>query len=185
MKLDGTSATHTHTGSQVVIHRTAISAIQIKRITAAAVRNTGRTLALLALILFAGAAHAAKDPIYTSLFNNKAASGYDVVSYFTEAAPVEGNENYKTTYKDADWYFASQANLDMFLANPEKYAPQYGGYCAYAAALGSTAKGDPLLYHIHEDKLFLNINKDIKQKWLGEKINYIEKADKAWPDLLN
>ncbi len=182
MKLNGT---RTHSGLQDVTDHTATGVTNFMHKMASALKSSGRSLTLLALIIFAGSAHAAKDPIYTSLFNNEAAGGYDVVSYFTEAAPVEGSEKFKTEYMDADWYFASQENLDLFLANPEKYAPQYGGYCAYAAALGSTAKGDPLQYHIHEDKLFLNINKDIRQKWLGDKINYIEKADKAWPDILN
>jgi len=185
MNLQGTLATRKSSGTQVVTNHTTIGRFKIVQNIATIFKTNGRSIALLALILFTGAAHAAKDSIYTPFLNNRAAGGYDVVSYFTEDAPVKGSKKFQTSYMDADWLFASQANLDLFLASPDKYAPQYGGYCAYAAALGSTAKGDPLQYHIHDDKLFLNINKDIKQKWLGDKINYIDKADKNWPDLLN
>ena len=193
MKLYGTSAAHSTGGSQLVTQHATfntkntakLNAIKMVKMFASTLKSTSRSLTLLALILFTGAAHAAKDPIYTPLLNNRAVGGYDVVSYFTEDAPIKGDKQFQTSYMGADWYFASQDNLDLFLADPGKYTPQYGGYCAYAAALGSTAKGDPLQYHLHDGKLFLNINQDIKQTWLGDKLNYIEKADKNWPDLLN
>ena len=70
----------------------------------------------------------AEDAIYTSRFNNRAISGYDAVSFFSETGPAKGSKKYKTRYMDAEWRFASQENLDTFLQEPEKYAPQYGGY---------------------------------------------------------
>ena len=185
MNFYGSTANRTIKASQDVTQHATRNALHFVQLIASAARKTSRSLTLLALILFTGAAHAAKDPIYTPLLNNRAVGGYDVISYFTEDAPVKGSKQFQTSYMGADWYFASQGNLDTFLADPGKYAPQYGGYCAYAAALGSTAKGDPLQYHLHDGKLFLNINQDIKQTWLGDKLNYIEKADKNWPDLLN
>ena len=126
----------------------------------------------------------AKDAIYTSFLNNKAISGYDAVSYFQDGGPKEGSKNFITNYMGADWYFTSQENLDLFTANPEKYAPQYGGYCAYAVAQGSTAKGDPLQWHVQDDKLYLNINKSIKKKWLADIDGYLEKSEKNWPNVL-
>lgn len=126
----------------------------------------------------------AKDAISTSAFNNRAISGYDAVSYFSESGPVKGSRKFKTNYMDAEWRFATQQNLDTFLQAPEKYAPQYGGYCAWAVSNGSTAKSDPLQWHIHEDKLYLNYNADIKSKWETDKLNHIEQANKNWPGLL-
>ena len=95
------------------------------------------------MLVLAPPAFAAKDPIYTSLFSKNAAGGYDVTAYFSENKPVKGKKKFNTSYMGANWLFASQENLDLFLADPEKYAPQYGGYCAWAAAGGYTAKGDP------------------------------------------
>lgn len=140
---------------------------------------------LLALWSFSSLAHAATAPIYTSFLNNKAVGGYDVVSYYQDdGKPVKGNKKYLLEYKGADWYFSSQENLDTFRQEPEKYAPQYGGYCAYALASGETVKGDPLQYHIHNDKLYLNINAKYKGIWLNDKLDFIAKGDSHWPDVL-
>jgi len=127
----------------------------------------------------------AKAPIYTSLFNNTAVSGYDAVSYFQDSGPVEGKKDFSTEYEGATWLFSSQENLDIFKAEPTKYAPQYGGYCAYAVGVGSTAKGDPLQWYIEDDKLYLNINKSIRKKWLDDIDNYIKTGDENWPKVLN
>jgi len=135
--------------------------------------------------LFASHAHAAKAPIYTSFLNNNAVGGYDAVSYFQgNQKPVKGKKKFSTSYKGANWKFASKENLETFLADPEKYAPQYGGYCAYAVALGDTVKGDPLQYHISDNKLYLNINRKYKNIWLKDKDNFIAKGDQQWPTLL-
>ncbi len=150
--------------------------------------NYLRTLAFL-LVLGAvavpGVAWSKEDPIYTSRFSNAAAGGYDVTAYFSEAQPVKGKKAFSTQYQGADWRFASQENLDKFTQNPEKYAPQYGGYCAWAVAEGKTASGDPMLWTIHEDKLYLNYNKKINTRWLNDKENFIVKGDKNWPSVLN
>ncbi len=144
-----------------------------------------RILSAMALLLaLAHPALAAKDQVYTSLFSSNAAGGYDVTGYFTENKPVKGNKKYSTSYKGANWLFASQENLDLFLADPEKYAPQYGGYCAWAAAGGYTAKGDPKHWSLHDGKLYLNYDADIKRQWLGDMDNLIAQADRNWPALL-
>ena len=127
----------------------------------------------------------ALDPTYTSLFSSKAIKGYDTVAYFTEGKAVEGKSEFTTEYKEATWLFSSQENLDLFLANPEKYAPQYGGYCAYAVSQGQTAPIKPELFTIHEGKLYLNYNEKINDRWLDNKEAFIVDADKNWPKLLS
>lgn len=126
----------------------------------------------------------ALDPTYTPLFSDKAIRGYDTVAYFTESKPVKGDEKFSTQYNEATWLFSSQENLDIFLADPEKYAPQYGGYCAYAVANNGTASIKPELFTIHDGKLYLNYNQSVNDKWLANKDDFIVDADKNWPKLL-
>ena len=126
----------------------------------------------------------AVDPVNTGLFSNKAVKGYDVVAYFTEDAAVKGSSDYQTSYLGADWYFSSQANLDLFVANPEQYAPQYGGYCAWAVSQNYTAAIDPEQFTVHEGKLYLNYNADVNSKWTADRDNFISAADQNWPSLL-
>lgn len=127
----------------------------------------------------------AAAPVYTSYFSDVAASGYDVVSYFTKQQPIKGHSKFSTDYNGAEWHFSSQENLNLFKSDPKKYAPQYGGYCAWAAAYNKTAKGDPLQWAIHNGKLYLNYNADIKAKWIADKDSLIKKADVYWPSLIN
>jgi len=149
-------------------------------------RTLTRIMMVVTVLLMSTQVHAAKDPIYTSFLSNKAAGGYDVVTYFQgDGIPVKGLKQFKLEYKGADWYFSSQQNLDMFTQEPEKYAPQYGGYCAYALASNETVKGDPLQFHIHNDKLYLNINAKYKDIWIADKQNYIDKGDTNWPTVLD
>lgn len=135
------------------------------------------------VILFSTANAYAEDPIYTGFFSSKAVGGYDPVAYFTDAKPVKGKKTFSTEYKGADWYFSSNENKDLFIANPEKYAPQYGGYCAWAIAKNSFAKGDPKQWSIVDDKLYLNYNADIKNQWSKDKSALIAKGDTNWPTL--
>lgn len=145
-----------------------------------------KLVTLIALVSLSGYAHAAKDPIYTSLLSNTAVEGYDVVSYFQgDGKPVKGDKDFSLEYKGAEWLFSSQDNLDAFKLDPEKYAPQYGGYCAYAVANNTTAKGDPQQYHIHEDKLYLNVNAKFAKIWVDDKSSYLEKSEKFWPTVLD
>ena len=127
---------------------------------------------------------AALDPIYTPLLSNKAIKGYDTVAYFTEGKAVKGNKAHSTKYKGATWLFSSEENLNLFVATPEKYAPQYGGYCAYAVSQNTTASIQPKQFTIHEGKLYLNYNQKFNEIWLKDKENFIAAADKNWPSLL-
>ncbi|MBX2836277.1 MAG: YHS domain-containing protein [Gammaproteobacteria bacterium] len=126
----------------------------------------------------------AKDPIYTSFMDNSAVGGYDVVSYYQDGGPKKGSDKFKTDYKGAEWFFTTKENLEAFVAEPEKYAPQYGGYCAFAVAMNQTVKGDPLQWTFVEDKLYLNINASIKEKWQSNQDEFISRGDTNWPSLL-
>lgn len=121
------------------------------------------------------------DPVYTGYFNDNAISGYDAVAYFTQGKPVKGSDEYTYDYLQATWKFSSQEHLDLFIADPTAYAPQYGGYCAYAIANGDTASAEPDLWTIVDGKLYLNYSKRINARWSEDIPGYIEKADAQWP----
>ncbi|MHC6527364.1 YHS domain-containing (seleno)protein [Vibrio proteolyticus] len=139
---------------------------------------------MMALLLVSSSVWA-EDPIYTGFFSNKALDGYDTVAYFTDNKPVKGKSEFSVEYKGADWYFASEQNLKRFQADPEKYAPQYGGYCAWAvSAKNDFAPGDPKYWAIVDDKLYLNYDKAIKQRWDEKRQQHIKQADRNWPALI-
>ncbi|MBU2644003.1 YHS domain-containing protein [bacterium] len=140
-------------------------------------------LMMTAMLLFAAEGLAASE-IYTGFFSSDAVGGYDTVAYFTEGRPVKGLKAFKTKYKGANWYFSSRENLETFQDNPTRYAPQYGGYCAWAVANGDTAKGDPLQWTIHNNKLYLNYNEEIKNKWLDNIETFITRGDANWPGVI-
>ncbi len=121
----------------------------------------------------------------SSVFNpsDGAIHGYDPVSYFTESKPVKGDKQYSFAWNGATWYFASQQNLDAFKTNPEKFAPQYGGYCAYGLADGHKAPTDPQAWLVADGKLYLNYNKEVQLMWKKKQEEYIQKANKNWPTL--
>ncbi|MCZ4315066.1 YHS domain-containing protein [Comamonadaceae bacterium G21597-S1] len=141
-------------------------------------------LCLSSMFLPAGLAQAASDPVYTGFFSNVAVGGYDTVAYFTENKPVKGDSRFSTSYKGAQWHFASQANRDRFIADPERYAPQYGGYCAWAVSEGDTASSDPTLWKIVDGKLYLNYDAGVQKKWEQDIAGHIRKADGNWPGVL-
>jgi len=143
-----------------------------------------KLFALFTMFLFSLEAFAV-EPVYTGLFSNKAIKGYDTVAYFTENKPVEGKDEFSTEYQGATWLFSSQENLDLFVDSPEKYAPQYGGYCAYAVSQNSTASIKPELFTIVDNKLYLNYNKSINEKWLANQAQFIKDADEHWPSLVD
>ena len=145
---------------------------------------TRRLFLAAATTLISTPALAAKDEIYTSFFSNDGAGGYDVVAYFTNGKPVKGDDRYSAEYKDVEWLFSSQKNLDSFKQNPDMYAPQYGGYCAWAVANGYTASGDPLQWSVVNDKLYLNYDAEIQTKWTKDRDSLIVSGDKNWPGVL-
>jgi len=147
-------------------------------------KKTIQVMIAAATLLMATAAFAV-DPVSTGFFSNKAIKGYDTVAYFTENKPVEGSSDYQTEYLGAQWLFSSQENLDLFLADPEKYAPQYGGYCAWAVSQNKTASIRPDLFTIVNDKLYLNYNDKINDRWLKDQALFIEQGDANWPKLVD
>jgi YHS domain-containing protein len=126
----------------------------------------------------------AVDPVYTPFLSNKAIRGYDTVAYFTQGKAVKGDDAFEYEYQGATWLFSSAEHLAMFKAEPDKYAPQYGGYCAYAVAQNQTASIQPELFTIHDGKLYLNYSESVNQTWLKNKLEFIQQADKNWPVLL-
>lgn len=117
-------------------------------------------------------------------FTDVAIGGYDPVAYFTQSEAVLGNSQFNYDHEDAIWYFASAENRDLFAANPDRYTPQFGGYCAYAVAQGSTAAIDPDQFTIYNDKLYLNLNRQINQRWRANIDEYIRLGEANWPDVL-
>ncbi len=142
-------------------------------------------LAAIALAVAAFAPAFAEDPVYTGRFSNLAVDGYDPVAYFTTGEPVKGDKDFSTDYNGAEWRFSSAGNLAAFTAAPEKYAPQYGGYCAWAVSQNYTARGNPMNWTIVDDKLYLNYNDEIQDRWEADIPGFIAKGDANWPGVLN
>jgi YHS domain-containing protein len=141
-------------------------------------------LVLITATLHPRTAYAQNAPIYTPAFSNIALEGYDTVAYFTTKSPIKGSERFKTLYRGAEFRFASSENLARFKADPAAYAPQYGGYCAWAVSNGYTAKGDPKYWRVVGGKLYLNYNADIQAKWSKDIPGHIKSADSHWPKVL-
>lgn len=127
---------------------------------------------------------AAEKPVNTTVFGNLAVKGYDTVSYFTDKKPVEGAKEFAVQWNGATWRFSSAAHRDLFKAEPAKYAPQFGGYCAYAVSKGETANIDPKAWTVVDGKLYLNYDKDIQTMWEKDKAGFITKAISNWPKLI-
>ena len=136
-----------------------------------------------AALLAAPIAASAKDAVYQSFFGT-AIDGTDPVAYFTENKPVKGSSDFAHEWNGATFHFASAENRDLFAANPEKYAPQYGGYCAWAVSQGYTASTDPNAWKIVDGKLYLNYNKSVQQKWEADIPGHIASGDANWPKVL-
>ncbi len=134
-------------------------------------------------VAFAQSLDLSLDLKSTTVFSTKkgAISGYDAVAYFTAGKPVKGKEAFSTEYRGATWYFSSQKNLDIFLKDSLAYAPQYGGYCAYAMSSGYLASTNPRAWSIHENKLYLNYSIGVRRSWLRDKPGHIRNADRNWP----
>ena len=145
-----------------------------------AIQSLSRGLILLVALAFTPLA-LANDPIETGTFNNKAIYGYDTVAYFTQNQAVEGDEDISSEYKGAVWYFSSVENKALFDAAPEKYAPQYGGYCAYAMSRGRFVGVDEEAFTIYNGKLYLNYSKSVREDWSEDKDGFIKLADIEYP----
>jgi YHS domain-containing protein len=143
-----------------------------------------------AALLFASAAMAAQPTINTlknSVFGGRtdtAINGYDTVAYFTVGKPVKGQDSLVHEWMGAKWKFSTQAHLEQFKASPEKYAPQYGGYCAYGVAQGNLVKVEPDQFTVQDGKLYLNYDADVQATWKKDIPGYIKAADAKFSSLL-
>ncbi|MDZ7627027.1 MAG: YHS domain-containing (seleno)protein [Parvularculaceae bacterium] len=137
------------------------------------------------LSLAATAASAGSPEVSTGRFSDLAVGGYDAVAYFEDSTPVKGSKEFAYQYEDATWLFANADNLEQFKQDPEAYAPQYGGYCAWAVAQGYTAPGNPKNWSVRSGKLYLNYDNSVQAKWLKDPEGFIVKADANWPTVLD
>jgi hypothetical protein len=112
-----------------------------------------------------------------------ALKGYDATAYFQHGKPVKGSPEFSHTWNGATWHFESAQSRDLFKANPERFAPQYGGYCAWAVSNNYTADIDPNAWKIIDGKLYLNYSKSVQRKWEPEAAKRIADADRNWPGL--
>ena len=162
----------------------------MQRLTSPSLSRRGVLALGATAFLFCTALRAAEPPVNTlktGLFGGRtdiAINGYDPVAYFTVGKPVKGQDVLVTDWMGAKWKFSSQANLDLFKANPEKYAPQYGGYCAYGVTQGNLVKVEPEQFTVRDGKLYLNYDADIQTKWLKDPAGYIKDADAKFQTLL-
>ena len=109
-----------------------------------------------------------------------AIAGYDPVAYHTESKPVPGIGDFTYEWNDAKWHFSCKENMERFKKNPERYAPQYNGYCAFGLSRNDFVEVNPEAWAIVNGKLYLTYNHDIRNAWLKDKRNYIAKADRNW-----
>jgi YHS domain-containing protein len=121
--------------------------------------------------------------VNSSFLGGVAIEGTDPVAYFAEGKAGEGSSDFEHEWMGATWRFVSAENRDRFAADPEKYAPQYGGYCAWAVSQGYTAKIDPEAWSIVDDKLYLNYSKDVQKQWSADVSGNITKGDANWPKI--
>src|SRR5690349_3435689 len=136
------------------------------------------TLALLFVSAFC-VCHAQKNEIFST--PEGAIRGYDPVAYFTENKPVKGKAEFTAEWKDQKWYFSSAKNKTVFMASPESYAPQYGGFCAFAMARGYKATSDPSAFTIVNNKLYLTFSRTVQEEWNKQRQHFIGRADQNWP----
>lgn len=121
---------------------------------------------------------------YNTLYAGLGAKGYDVVAYFTNGKPVQGSDKHEFVYGGVTWRFANAKHREMFAANPEKYAPQYGGFCSWGAANGKLFDVDPANgWTIVDGKLYLNFNADLNKAFTNDAAKFIPRADKHWQTL--
>lgn len=136
----------------------------------------------IAIPFLARPAMAASPEVFSD--DNGAIRGIDPVAYFTEGSPVAGSPEHTLMWRGAEWRFASAENMATFEMDPEAYAPQYGGYCAYAVSKGGIAKTDPEAWTIHDGKLYLNFNLTVRGIWSEDIPGNVMKADANWPSVL-
>ncbi|MGE0699807.1 MAG: YHS domain-containing (seleno)protein [Hyphomicrobiaceae bacterium] len=145
-------------------------------------------IACLLGCMIAPAAHAQRPEVFQAgqqqFGANLAVSGFDPVAYHTQNQAVPGRPEFRVSWKGAEWRFATQANRDAFVAAPDRYAPQFGGYCAFAVASNAIASADPRSFAVVNGKLYLNQSPSIHASWLRDQAGFIRRAEANWPRVL-
>jgi YHS domain-containing protein len=134
------------------------------------------------ILILAGFLFSLEAESNDTIFNTQdvAIHGFDPVAYFTQQQPVPGSPEIIYAWMGSTWQFDSEANRDLFIRAPERYAPQYGGYCAYAMAKGSRAPTNAFAWSIIDDKLYLNFSTSVRSLWRPNAKSYIHSADRIW-----
>lgn len=144
------------------------------------------TIKSLLLTMALGASSAAFAGVDTETDENGVIlAGHDAVAYFTQNKPVLGSAEFTAVYNDAIYRFSSASNRDLFAANPEKYAPMYGGFCAYGTTFGKKFEIDGKAFKIVGGKLFVNKNLDVLKAWVEDVPKHIVEANDEWPGIEN
>jgi len=139
---------------------------------------------MLAVLFLAAAVFVRAEKPVNATFLGVAIKGYDPVAYFADGKPEKGDSDYACEWNGAEWRFASAAHRDLFKADPAKYAPQYGGYCAWAVSRGYTAGIDPDAWKIVNGRLYLNYSMKVQKQWAEDIPGNISKAEENWPKIL-
>ena len=145
------------------------------------------TVLILAAALMLATPVLAGGPSQPEIYKDvqgRALKGYDAVAYHLERRPVKGSLDFAYEWKGAEWWFSSAENRDKFIADPERWAPQYGGYCAWGIAKDRVVSINPTIFRIFDDKLYLNLNMTVHREWLGSHHGFIADANERWPDIL-
>lgn len=139
---------------------------------------------LAALLIAASATTTtAGDLVNVAGASGIAIDGYDPVAFFTEGKPVHGSPSITATHRGATYLFANEANRKRFSADPDRYVPQYGGYCAYGVSVGALFPVDVSTWQVRNGKLYLNLNPEILSAFNADFEGAIAKAEKNWPAL--
>jgi YHS domain-containing protein len=133
---------------------------------------------LIISLLLAATASFADTPQYAT--GNGAIDGFDPVSYFSENRPERGSSDITAEWNGAVWHFTTIEHRDTFMKDPEKYAPQYGGFCALGMAHGGDVPTNPEAWTIWEGKLYLNMIKEVSITWRYNPDKLIARADEKW-----
>lgn len=148
--------------------------------------NTLRALVLagaLTVVSLIPSGPAQAETFFNVNWRGVAVKGYDPVAYFTEGRPVRGLAMYELDWEGARWRFANPMNMEKFRESPEKFAPRYGGYCAYGVAVGGLYDIKPEAWSVVDGRLYLNKNLEIRETWRQDIDGYIRNADANWPGL--
>ncbi len=146
-------------------------------------RGSLGSILLASVLLFAAAAGAGEGKLLAVDPNHVAIKGYDTVAYFTDGKAIKGTAEFEYVFDDAKWQFSSAAHRDLFATDPDRYMPQYSGFCAGAMVFGDLTPADPEAWTIVDGKLYMVSRKALLDRWKANSAENIGEADKHWPDV--